>query len=77
MKDLFIGPRLAAQPEPLIVRQAKKQIGSFRSTLTPRDRERDLTVVLANRDNPDTSFARALALAVEGEIVQVVLKEEQ
>jgi len=77
MKDLFAEPKAATEPEPLVVRQAKKQIASLRSRLTPRDRERDVTVVLANRDNPDPAFARALALAVEGEIVQVTFKEEK
>jgi hypothetical protein len=75
MRDLFTEPRLASKPKPLIVRRAEKQIASLRSRLTPSDRERDVTVVLASRENPDPAFARALALAVEGELVQVELKE--
>jgi len=77
MKDLFAEPSATTEPELLAVRQAKKQIVSLRTRLTPRDRERDVTVVLASRDNPDPAFARALALAVEGEIVQVAFKEEK
>lgn len=74
-KQLFTQPR--AKPEPAIVRQTKKQIESLRGRLTPRDREREVTVVLANHNHPDAAFARALALAVEGELVQVLFKEEE
>ena len=65
-KDLFAEPRLASRREPVIVCQIKKKIASLRSRLTPRDRERDVTVVLATQENPSAAFARALALAVEG-----------
>lgn len=75
IRDLFTEPRPARKPEPLIVRHAEKQIASLRSRLTPLDRERDVTVVLSSRENPDPAIARALALAVEGELVQVELKE--
>ena len=75
IRDLFTELRMARKAEPLIVRHAEKQINSLRSRLTPRDRERHITVVLASRENPDPAFARALALAVEGELVQVVYKE--
>jgi hypothetical protein len=77
LKDLFTKPRRTAAFEPFVVRQAKKQISSLSSNLTPSDRERDVTVVLANRKNPNPAFARALALSVEGELVQVLFKEEQ
>ena len=43
--------------------------------LTPRERERDMTIVLASRKNPVPALARALALAVEGEIVQIAFNE--
>jgi hypothetical protein len=72
---LFTEPRLVCKPKPLTVRNAEKEIASLRSRLTPSDRERDVTVVLASRENPDPAIARALALAVEGELVQVALKE--
>ncbi len=75
MRDLFTEPRLARKAALPIVRNAEKQITSLRSRLTPRDRERELTVVLASRENPSPAIARALALAVEGEIVQVGWKD--
>lgn len=76
-EQLFTYPRLTTKPEPLIVRQTRKQMESLRSKLTPRDRERSVTVVLAHRDNPEPAFARALALSVEGELVQVLFREDQ
>jgi hypothetical protein len=75
VRDLFNEPHLARSSKPLVVRHAEKQIASLRSRLTPRDRERNVTVVLASRENPDPAFARALALAVEGELVQVAFTE--
>jgi hypothetical protein len=75
IRDLFTEPRAARKPKPPIVRHAEKQIASLRSRLTPLDRERDVTVVLSSRENPDPAIARALALAVEGELVQVEINE--
>jgi hypothetical protein len=74
--DLFTEPRLTRKPKPPIVRDAERQITFLRSRLTPRDRERNVTVVIASRENPDPAIARALAIAVEGELVQIALKEE-
>jgi hypothetical protein len=76
IRDLFTESRKARKPEPLIVRNAEKQIASLRSQLTRRDRERNVTVVLAGPENSAAAIARALALAVEGELVQIALKEE-
>lgn len=76
MHDLFAEPRAAVRTEPPIVRQAKKQVASLCSSLTRRDRERAVTAVLADDANIDAAIARALALAVEGELVQVVFKQE-
>ena len=77
IRDLFTEPRLARKPEPPpIVRDAERQIASLRGRLTPRDRERDITVVLADQENLDSAIARALALAVEGVLVQIALKQE-
>jgi hypothetical protein len=73
LSDLFSEPRAARKPEPRIVREAQKQITGLRSRLTPGDRERAVTVVLADETNLDAAIARALALAVEGEAVQVAL----
>ena len=75
VRDLFTEPHLVRQPEPSIVRDAEKQIASLRSRLTPRDRERAVTVVLAGRENPNPAMARALALAVEGELTQLAFAD--
>jgi hypothetical protein len=77
MRDLFTEPKTARKPEPRIVREVQEQMTGLRSRLTPRDRQRSVVVVLANRENPNLSFARALALAVEGELVQVAFDGEQ
>jgi hypothetical protein len=53
------------------VREAHRHIAGLRSLLTPRDRERGATVVLADEKNLDAAIARALALAVEGDLVQI------
>lgn len=54
-------------------RYAEQQIKNLSSRLTPRERERADTIVLANRENPD--LAIALALSVEDELAQVILKQ--
>jgi hypothetical protein len=77
LSDLFATPPLACKPEPDVVRRSRNQIASLDGRLTPRDRQRNVTVVLANKDNPDPAMARALALAVEGELVQIAFKEEE
>ena len=61
---------------PTVRHAVQKQIADLRSRLTPLDRERPVTIVLADRQNPEPAMARALALAVEGELCQVVLKDE-
>jgi CHC2 zinc finger len=77
IRDLFTKPRSWRKPELPIVRYAEKQVESLRGRLTQHDRQRDVTVVLAKKDNPDPAMARALALAVEGELVQIAFKEEE
>jgi hypothetical protein len=72
MADLFIEPRALREPEPPIVRAVERQIAGLRSRLTPRERELPITVVIAESGNLDAAIARGLALAVEGEIVQIV-----
>jgi len=73
MGHLFTEPSARHKPEPQIVSDAQRQIGGLRSRLTPRDRERGVTVVLASETNLDAAITRALVLAVEGELVQIVL----
>jgi hypothetical protein len=73
--ELFEGSSEMYRPEPRIVREAQKRINGLRSRLTPGDRERAVTVVLADETNLDAAIARALALAVEGELTQVALTD--
>lgn len=75
LSDLFAKRREIQKPEPRIVREAQKRISGLRSRLTPGDRERAVTVVLADETNLDAAIARALALAVEGELTQVALTD--
>jgi hypothetical protein len=73
MRDLFSELCASRKPEPPVVRDAQKQLAGLRSRLTPADREREVTVVLAGRSTLGAAIARALALAVEGELVQVAI----
>jgi hypothetical protein len=63
------------KPKSRIVRDAERQIQNLRSRLTPRERVLPITIVVCSRENLDAGIARALALAVGGEIVQAVLLE--
>lgn len=65
------------QPKPRIVRNAERRIADLRSRLTPRERALPVTVVYINPHHLNAGIARALALAVEEEIVQVILEGEQ
>lgn len=73
--NLFSGLE-TIQPKPRVVREAEKQIQSLRSRLTPRERVLSVTVVYYDQENLDAGMARALALAVEGELVQAVLVDK-
>jgi hypothetical protein len=75
IRDLFDKPRGSHQRQPELVRHAHRQIEGLRNHLTPTERERPITVVLASGDNPDSAMARALALTVEGTIAQVAFDE--
>jgi len=72
--NLFSERGVARERKPEIAWRVEKQIAGLRSRLTPGDRERAVTVVLCDPANLDAGMARALALAVEGELVQAVLK---
>jgi len=76
MTGLFSEQRKGRNPEPQIVRDTQKHLAGLRGRLTPRDRERGVTVVLTNETNLNAAFARALALAVEGELVQVAFDRD-
>jgi hypothetical protein len=73
VSQLFLAPRGSHNSEAPIVRYAQTQIADLRNRLAPTERERAATVVLAARENSVSATARALA--VEGELVQIVLKE--
>lgn len=74
--ELFTEPSKTSKSEPRIVRDTRQQIAGLRNRLSPNDREREVTVVVANESNLDAAMVRALALTVEGELVQVVLDRE-
>ena len=74
--DLFSGPSTERKAEPRIVLDAQRQLDGLRSRLTPRGRERSVTVVLTDETSLDAAIARALELAVEGELVQVAFDGE-
>ena len=74
--ELFSEPG-AAQLKPRAVREAEKQIAELRSRLTPRERVLPVTVVYFGSENLEAGIAHALALAVEGELVQGVLEGER
>jgi hypothetical protein len=76
LADLFPEPS-QVQPKPRAVRKAEKQIQNLRSRLTARERVLPITVVYCDPESLDAGIARALALAVEGEIVQTVLADSQ
>jgi hypothetical protein len=73
LSDLFSRSG-AVQPKPTAVREAEKQIQNLRSRLTPRERVLPVTVVCCEPENLDVGISWALALAVEGEIVQAMLE---
>jgi hypothetical protein len=75
VSDLFARRTEVHRPPPRIVSQAQRQLTGLRSRLTPRDRDRAIAVVLAQHVSLDAAIARALALAVEGELVQVAFDE--
>lgn len=77
MGDLFSEQRSAGRTEPYIVRKLEKKIAPLRNGVTRLDRDRAVTIVLADGGNVDAAIARALSLAVEGELVQLACKEER
>lgn len=74
VSNLFSKPG-AYQPTASAVREAQKQIQNLRSRITRREQVLPITVVYCNPEDLDAGIVRALALAVEGELVQVVLED--
>ena len=75
VSDLFARSRPTGRERPRIVRDAERQIANLRSRLTPRERVLPVIVVYCAPENLEAGIARALALAVEQNFVQVVLDE--
>jgi hypothetical protein len=75
VSELFTRPGVFHR-KPDAVRMAERQIADLRSRLTPHERVLPITVVYCDADNLEQGIARALALAVEGDIVQCVLEYE-
>jgi hypothetical protein len=76
MRDLFAAPCASRKPTTPLVQTAERQAGELRSRLTQRERVLPVVIVAAKREHLSFAIARALALAVEGEVVQIILKEE-
>jgi hypothetical protein len=77
LSELFSGARGPHKHASPIVRAIKRQLAAtgLRSRLTPRERGLPVTIVVADRATLQASIARALALTVEGQLAQVLLKE--
>lgn len=76
VSNLFSGSG-RIQPKPRAVRDAEKAVAPFRNRLTPRERVLPITVVYCELESLEAAIARALALAVGGELVQAVLADSQ
>jgi hypothetical protein len=74
VRDLFASDSRESTTKSAIVRRAEAEIRDLRLRLTPRERVLSVTVVYVDTKNLEAGMARALALAVEGEIVQCVLE---
>jgi len=77
VSDLFSESRPLGLDRPWIARNVERQIGNLRSHLSPRERVLPVTVVYCGPEDLDAGIARALALAVEEEIVQVALEDHK
>jgi hypothetical protein len=77
VSDLFPQSRPTEKDRPGIVRRVERQVANLRSRLSPRERVLPVTVVYCDPENLEAGIARALALAVEEEIVQVALEDHK
>jgi putative DNA primase/helicase len=76
LRDLFAGPCDPQDLKPQIVRAMERENSDLRSSLTRWEREMgEVTVILTDLENLDIAICRGLALAIEDELVQIVLKE--
>jgi hypothetical protein len=75
--DLFADRRWPRESRPQIVRTMELEISGLRSRLTRREREiQEAVVIVTTPENLDAAICRGLALAVEGELCQIVMKEQ-
>jgi hypothetical protein len=80
MSDLFTERRIQRESTPPIVRTIERKITDMglRSRLTPTERDAlEPIVILTTIRNLDAAICRGLALTVEGDLCQIVLKEQQ
>jgi hypothetical protein len=76
LRDLFAGPCDPQDLKPNIVRAMQREISRLWSRLTRTERAmREVTIIRTDLENLDDAICRGLALSVEGELVQIVLKE--
>lgn len=75
--DLFTEPRAPHKAEPPVVHAARRVVSEGLRHHRRFVREEPVTVILTDSMSVDAAIARALALAVEGELVQVSLREGQ
>jgi hypothetical protein len=76
LSDLFSSRRISKESTPQIVRAAERKIRDMglRTRLTQTERDTlEPIVVLTKIENLDAAICRGLALAVQGEICQIVL----
>lgn len=78
LSQLFAETRSSSRAAPSIVHTLERQLSAsgFRSRLTPRERNRPVTIVVARHGTLEAAIDHALKLAVKGELVQIVLNEE-
>jgi hypothetical protein len=76
VSDLFSESRPTGRERPRVARDAERQVAKLRTRLTSRERVLPVTVVYCDPENWEAGIARALALAVDGEIVQAVLEDQ-
>lgn len=76
ISDLFAERRGVQESRPPIVHIVAREIADLRSRLTPRERAAlEPVVIITTTKNLDFAITRALALSVEGDLVQVVMFE--
>jgi hypothetical protein len=77
VSDLFPQSRPTGKDQPATIRDVERRVTNLRSRLSPRERVLPITVVFCDAENLEAGIVRALALAVEEEIVQAVLEVQE